>query len=320
MVIVFTVSMYAPLMLLFKTEPSLGIMMHRVFDGLDGLRSTPPTLFSINLKSARAWKGLAYVGTSVILLIGAILTMAGGAAVAFLAGSPLLLSSRAMYRSAERYFQHNADYILKQDDRKRILLLRSHEQDLLTIEPRIGSLLSLKTRSTLEEIIALELKMHGPFVALGNNDEEKPPLGANRQYFNNQSWKDIVSIQMANSRFIVLVIGLTEGVIWEIKRAIELDVVSKLIIVFPYIDIEIQSQHWDLLSELFSETRWGQGFSDLRQNKTLFLLFSNNGEVIEITGNKDNQLSYEIGMVFSLYCMFYSERNNSLTFNSTRPI
>ena len=101
------------------------------------------------------------------------------------------------------------------DRRPPILLLRSFGDDERTV---LGfSLVSLGSK-TLEEAIVAGLSRYGPVIAIGRPGEELPPLGAAREYIGHDDWKVRVNDLMAESQLCVMILGTSEGLIWELRQ------------------------------------------------------------------------------------------------------
>ena len=57
----------------------------------------------------------------------------------------------------------------------------------------------------------------GPFIAIGKPGERFSPLGASREYVNQDHWKEVVSGYIDGARYVVLQPAKTEGIWWEVK-------------------------------------------------------------------------------------------------------
>lgn len=147
---------------------------------------------------------------------------------------PIVVMIRATHliKKARQLRPQNVNDILKKDKRKPILYLRSFQNDgtyrkrkwwywlLLWFSPWMSFL----PRSTHEEELTTKLAKYGQVIAIGDPEEELPKLGALRLYVSHDTWKQTVLTLMQQSQLVILRIGLTEGILWELKNSIkELD-------------------------------------------------------------------------------------------------
>jgi hypothetical protein len=117
-----------------------------------------------------------------------------------------------------------------------VLLLRSFGDDMLKIEKgakwtRPNDL--ARHGMTFERVVAKQLEPFGPVIAIGKPGEALAPLGAARDYVGDDVWQREVEQRMHDARLIVLMLGRTEGLAWELLRAHRLDQLRKLILLFP---------------------------------------------------------------------------------------
>lgn len=75
---------------------------------------------------------------------------------------------------------------------------------------------------TPEEQLGEVLQPFGDLVAIGRPGEKLPTPGAARQYVSDEEWKEVVQNQMRAARLIVLRAGSGEGLLWEMKQAVEI--------------------------------------------------------------------------------------------------
>jgi hypothetical protein len=129
--------------------------------------------------------------------------------------------------------------IVERDERKRrskvlewqdvadaefVLYLRSFADDVATSRFMAGGL-------TAEEHFARILNQVGPLVAVGSPGEEQPELGAYRLYLDQSEWQESVAILMGRAKLVVIRTGLSDGLSWEIERAVGLVEPQRLLIV-----------------------------------------------------------------------------------------
>ena len=86
---------------------------------------------------------------------------------------------------------------------------------------------------TYEEILVSVLSEAGPVIALGRPGEELPEIGAKRVYTTNDTWQDAIVSHMESAKLIVLRIGITGGLAWEVEHATGLKRPNKLVLLIP---------------------------------------------------------------------------------------
>lgn len=131
----------------------------------------------------------------------------------------------------------SASALAQKDDRPPILLLRSFQDDGIFVEnERYWGHRFLGIRDEqirLEEVIAENLYPYGPLIALSNPDDALPPLGAARENVDNPVWQRTVEQFMEQASKIVLIIGVTQSLRWEVNRILSRGFKEKCLFVFP---------------------------------------------------------------------------------------
>jgi hypothetical protein len=136
--------------------------------------------------------------------------------------------ARKAYTNSRKLMTPNALVLLERDQRPPVLYLRSFQDDgsysenkLLELAARISPLSSLSRRHTYEEQMAETAKCVGPVVAIGRPGEQLPELGAARLYLGDSQWKAKVRELMEKSRLVIIRMGASPGLQWEIATAAE---------------------------------------------------------------------------------------------------
>jgi hypothetical protein len=127
-------------------------------------------------------------------------------------------------RRARRY-RLNALSDLRKDKRDPVLYLRSFYSDDEESFERFS-------KRTDEEILSSTLRKIGPVITIGRPDEmgqnkedsmsgeDLPLLGAIRIFFTDKDWQTKVAELMSISQLLVINAGTSEGLLWEIKAAV----------------------------------------------------------------------------------------------------
>jgi hypothetical protein len=155
-----------------------------------------------------------------------------------------------LYRRARRRALLPAAELGKKNPRPPVLYLRSFHDDEIKMRARAAngrSNLERVLSIRFEEVITDHLWRYGPVVAIGRPGEQLPPLGAARDYVSDEHWQQKVEQLMLAASLIVIVLGRTEGLAWELGKLIELRLVRKLVVLFPPISVGELHLRWDAL-------------------------------------------------------------------------
>ena len=112
------------------------------------------------------------------------------------------------------------------------LYLRAFTDDSLQAAQAPRPLSSMRDNRYETKLISA-LAPIGPVVAVGAPGEELPPSGARRLYLDHTVWQDRVRSLMERARAVVIVVGETEGVWWEIENVFEIVDPARVALVFP---------------------------------------------------------------------------------------
>lgn len=105
------------------------------------------------------------------------------------------------------------------DQRPPVLYLRPFKRDKLMSERALTAIVR-GGMATNEEQLAAIVEPIGPLIAIGVPGEKLPRPGAMRSYASDAEWQDVVKRWLASARLIILRPGMSEGLWWEIRRAI----------------------------------------------------------------------------------------------------
>jgi hypothetical protein len=131
---------------------------------------------------------------------------------------------------ARHYLRPNFQSVRSADSRPPILLLRSFEDDEKLRYLRADTAFF---DFSLESRLADHFSAAGPFIAVGKPGDASPHLGAARASLLDTEWQGTVIGWMAESSLIIVMIGSTHWVGWELERIIELGHTAKMILLFP---------------------------------------------------------------------------------------
>lgn len=131
-----------------------------------------------------------------------------------------------LYRRSLQHEARSAAQAMAEDPRPPVLYLRSFQDDgrmLVTDQGGAAAekLLGALTPTSAEEELAGTLERVGPVVAIGKPGEPLPELGAARLYVGHDVWQAEVNALMRQAALVVVRVGTSPGVLWEINQALE---------------------------------------------------------------------------------------------------
>jgi hypothetical protein len=138
----------------------------------------------------------------------------------------LIVIAWRLWRRSRQYGALSAADAMARDGRPPIVYLRSfHDDGDAVMDASTGALvrraLRLLAPVTPEQETATVLKRLGPVVAIGKPGEPLPELGAARVYVGNDEWQEQVLAWMRSATLVVIRVGTSPGVLWELERALE---------------------------------------------------------------------------------------------------
>jgi hypothetical protein len=137
--------------------------------------------------------------------------------------------------------------ILANDTRDPVLYLRPFsDDDLIDLTQRIPNPLR-ENWVRIEESIKKALKDLGPLIAFGKPGEQWPETGAARIYVSNEEWQTAVRYFINHSIAVIVTIGLSVSVRWEIEETIKTKEIDKLLFFFPFSILRRQTDYYSKL-------------------------------------------------------------------------
>jgi hypothetical protein len=256
-----------------------------------------------NVGSQRPLLGWTLIATAVIVVVGDGLMATESSGVNSITSlvAQLGFFFILMARSA---FQPSAYTVLREDDRKPVLLMRSFiDDERLNWLKSEGSFVD----SSLESRLTSHFAHYGPFVAVGAPSEQMPVIGAARIKLTNAEWQDQVVRWIDGSVVILMMAGVTDWVEWELKQVIAHNALGRLIICFP----PLSKRKWkdkslrkfaanmqarlDRLRRAFAETRWSAALGRLDDAKSLrSLAFGEDGRVTVVRARSRDRNAYHL--------------------------
>jgi hypothetical protein len=126
--------------------------------------------------------------------------------------------------------------LLRRDRRPPVLFLRSFDDDdLIDPTPRMVPMGDWFPRR-YEESLAKALRAVGPMITIGRPGEKLALLGAGRLFVPDHAWQAAVEHFRASAAAVVLMVGRSPGLWWEIESSLRLVPMQRLLIFFPYVE------------------------------------------------------------------------------------
>lgn len=225
---------------------------------------------------------------------------AGGSLFAVAIGLVATVLMVIVVRYARRWLLARAESRAAQSVQDPILLLRSFADDEAKVRPN-GLLLRLQFRKRrLEEVVASIISPLGTFIGIGAPNERLPQLGAERAYFDDDTWQDAILHWIGISRYVVMIAGLTEWVQWELRTLIERSGLNRLIILIPPAERDITERRLILIRDCFSRTAWEEALGELDIDRVTAILFTKGGRVQVINGAHRDEIEYRLGTLAAI--------------------
>ena len=104
----------------------------------------------------------------------------------------------------------------------------------------------LHMSESFEEVLVRNLKPYGPVFAIADPRSRWRPAGAARLWVpgTGEEWKGEVSNLLDRSSLVVMIVGKTPGVTWEVREVISRNIAAKLWLVFPPAEPGDVTERW----------------------------------------------------------------------------
>jgi hypothetical protein len=165
-------------------------------------------------------------------------------------GSVLLAVGGYAVRLTRMWARANAERLRARDQRPPILYLRSFEDDALMLPTILSArrpfleLLAVRGADPFEESIAWQIAPYGPVVAIGRPGRPLQSLGAARDHLPDDVWRVGVVERMAAAQAIVVILGSTEGLRWELAQLVVGGHLTRTVFVFPPALADVVRDRW----------------------------------------------------------------------------
>ncbi|MEV6644234.1 hypothetical protein [Amycolatopsis sp. NPDC051371] len=217
----------------------------------------------------------------------------------WLFGPIVFLSVSAIFRAASRRVQaRDLETTLRNDPRPQVLYLRSFRDDRhaipihLSVYESLGQLFDWSRKSRFEEVLVRRLWRHGPVLAVGRPGEKRAKLGAARLYYPEDAWQEPVRNLVASSALVVVTMGKTPSLGWELRTLRDLGALRKTIVVIPPTRDSLARA--SVLAELLDLHKPWTGYDGIRH--PIAFRFDEDGSCQAVYGDVFDDVAYELAL------------------------
>lgn len=233
------------------------------------------------------------------------------AAMALLAAGPLITLalgracfalSRQLRSFALRRSLATAAELQRDDVRPPVAFLRSFRDDQVALaEAPIPLALKFFDSGvevrTLEALVVRTMTSIGPVIAIGNPADQRPPLGAARNYLQDADWRLVVRSLIMEARLVVVGLDDTGGVQWELAELAASGALWKTVVIVPPVPIEVQRRYLRALAEAVKRpiTICSAGMN------TIGVLFGAGERVMSLVSRRVSELEYDVAVRLAMH-------------------
>jgi len=221
-------------------------------------------------------------------------------AIAAMSTASILVTAAVAYfawRAALRRVRRSAEEVIADHDYRPLLFLRSFQDENAQARPRKLFQWLFRIRPRLEEFLVNRVSRLGPAVAIGLPGERVPPLGALRAYYADDQWQGAVLGWMQRSYAIVVLGGISQHVLWELREVLRRDLAGRLVLIIPPdAALDARRTRWSVLRHVAQRTPWEASLASLAPERLLAVVFDRGGRVLAIEGSTEHQSDYEFAL------------------------
>lgn len=251
---------------------------------------------------------MTYYRKSPVFLLGSVVALVVG--IVWLAlffsqvnGFPYLMIGVGVLGSwviiwLKKVFAISGEELYSRDQRPPVVYLRSFGDDEKFKANNSGGIY-FNNSQMFEESLVNTLKQLGPVMAIGRPNERLPPLGAARMYVGDDSWQERVAALIDESSLIVLVLGKTAGLGWEISTLKDRGAWHKALFVLPPTNEPDLYERWSTFHSHVDPT--GELLPERVASSTLFATGNRDGTVTLIENPKVRRKKWSAKYRWSAY-------------------
>jgi hypothetical protein len=168
------------------------------------------------------------------------------------------MGAAVFYYSSRFFLRSSGDKKMQQTEARPIIYLRSFGSDSGAVLASWWRPIFLLGRFGMtegdEEALARALGGIGPFIAIGQPNEWLPKLGAYRIYRGDHEWQYTVRDLLKRASLVIVRVGYTPGLLWELKTIAELVDSNRIVFWNPRFgrpDKDVFKKFLEQMSEMF---------------------------------------------------------------------
>ena len=143
---------------------------------------------------------------------------------------------------------------------------------------------------------AASLRDAGPFIAIGDRGDRAPELGAFRAELPDGDWRVPAQRWMHEARLIVMVLGTTESVQWELRTLKADGLLGRLILLMPPVAADERIERWRLATDCLAGTPWHEPLVQTDPRRLLAVRFAANGGLVPMTSTRRSERDYDLAV------------------------
>jgi hypothetical protein len=225
---------------------------------------------------------------------------------ALVGGAVFLVAGGFAVRLARMWARAGAARLRARDRRPPILYLRSFEDDALRLPVVVSGrrpfleLFAARGTDLFEESIAWQVAPYGPVVAIARPGRSIQSLGAARELLPNETWQQGVSERMDAALAVVVIVGATEGLRWELSELVSGDHLARTVFVFPPAADDVIRTRWHFTAEALSEGADGAPDFPVQPERVLTALMDSRSTWHATVADVRDEANYRAALDYSL--------------------
>lgn len=222
-------------------------------------------------------------------------------------------SIRTCIRDLKQRNAETATFVYSIDKRPRVLLLRSFRDDLLEVPVKrsfdqvIYGLSAHNVR--LEELLVEVSYRYGPVGTLQDPDAQLRPLGAARDLSQKNDWQNYIEDAISRAAVIMLIVGDTASLEWEIEKVKNLGRLDDTILIFPPKGAEVADRNMEIACQIL-----GDKLPAIPNGRVPIIAFCDSARTWQLViSNEHGAIDYQEGLTiaFELQANATARRGNS---------
>ena len=201
------------------------------------------------------------------------------------------------FRSAKQAILPGVGALVARDPSAPVLLLRSFTDDSVELQRSAPELWGVRLTHRFEESIKEHLASYGPLIAVGKPGS-LPEFGAARAFLAEDAWQPQVLDWMAQAVLIVVMLGQTKWVRWEIEQIIDRHYLNKCVFLIPP---GASNEHrWAILPDCFRTTAWSNALDAAQASIARSAYCAEDGRMVLFASNRATETGYGLSIQFAI--------------------